>query len=99
MLKEVLERLGRLAAGTRRTNGRADREKGTLQVASRRLGALAGTEVAADGALRPDLAVGDVRRARSDRCRERFELRHRRRRADRDPGSVAGDPGEPGAGE
>ena len=97
--QEILERLGRLAARTRRAHRRADGQQGSLQVAPRRLGALAGTEVAADGALRADLAVGDVRCARSDRRRERLELRDRRRRADRDAGPVAGDPGEPGAGQ
>ena len=47
--------------------GRAEREERALQVAPRRLRALAGAEVPADGPLRADLEIGDVARARPER--------------------------------
>ena len=97
--EEVLERLGS-SRRRRPPSGRSRRPPGA-RPAGRLWGvrALAGAEVAADRALGADLGVGHVRRAGADRGGERDELRDRRRRADRDSGAVAGDAGEPGAGQ
>src|SRR5206468_9866803 len=58
LAEEVLERLlGHLALRCR-ARGRPDCEERGLQIASRRLGAIAGAEVPADSALRADLEVG-----------------------------------------
>src|SRR5439155_25993572 len=62
--EEVLEWLLRdpvLAGGPHR---RPECEERALQVAPRRFVALAGADVSADGSLRPDLDVRDVRGAR-----------------------------------
>ena len=95
--EELLQRLGRLAAGAGRAHLCADGEERALEVAPRRLAGPAGAEVPADGALAADLDVGDVGGARPDRRRQLHELRDRRRRADRDARPVARDACEPGA--
>ena len=59
-----------ITAFTRRSHRRAEGEERALEIAARRLVALAGAEVPAERRLRADLEVGDVRRARSDGRRQ-----------------------------
>ena len=66
-VEELLERLRALAAGAGRPRGRAEREERALEVAARRVRAVAGAEVAADRRLPADLEVGDVQRALRER--------------------------------
>ena len=92
--QELLERLLGHVAVRRRPGGRSDREKRALEVAARRLVALACAEVSADGPLRADLEVGDVGRARTEWRRHADEVLDRCHRADRDARALRLDPGQ-----